>query len=324
MPKYRHLSIEERLSICRGIQEGRCLASISRDLGRNKSTLSRELNRNGTGLGYLPDLAQRRYRQRRQACRPRPKLGERVLRRYVIQSLERGWSPEVIAGRLSRDHGHPLVSHETIYRFVYLSPLGRQERLWEYLRLGKKHRTHPHGRQAQKTPIPNRVFIDQRPPEAQERTQPGHWETDSLLYPRGQALNVLVDRMSRYALVTKLEDKTAQATARVLCQRLVSLPAHTITADNGSEHADHALVSKQLGVSFFFCHAYHSWEKGTVEQTNGLLRRYLPRRTDLHRLSQEELDQIAEELNQRPRKCLQFLTPKEVLFPQAVALGIRV
>ncbi|MGA2820767.1 MAG: IS30 family transposase [Anaerolineales bacterium] len=324
MSKYTHLTTDERLSICQGIQEGRSLADMARGLGRSKSTLSRELRRNGTGLGYLPDLAQRRYRQRRQACRPRPKLGERALRRYVILSLERGWSPEVIAGRLSRDHGPARVSHETIYRFIYLSPLGRQEKLWEYLRRGKKRRSHPHGRQAQKTPIPNRVFIDQRPSEAQERSQPGHWETDSLLYPRGQALNVLVDRMSRYALVTKLEDKTAEATARALCQRLASWPARTITADNGSEHANHALVSQQLGVSFYFCHAYHSWEKGTVEQTNGLLRRYLPRHTDLRRLSQEELDQIADELNQRPRKCLQFSTPKEVLFPHAVALRNRI
>jgi IS30 family transposase len=324
MDKYSHLSTEERLTICQGIHEGRSLADIARSLGRSKSTLSRELRRNGTGLGYLPDLAQRRYRQRRQACRPKPKLGERALRRYVILSLERGWSPEVIAGRLNRDHGEPLVSHETIYRFIYLSPLGRQERLWEYLRRGKRHRTQRHGRQAQKTPIPNRVFIDQRPLEAQERSQPGHWETDSLLYPRGQALNVLVDRMSRYTLVTKLEDKSSHATARALCQRLASWPVRSITADNGPEHTNHTLVSHQLGIPFYFCHPYHSWEKGTVEQTNGLLRRYLPRHTDLRRLSQEELDQIAEELNQRPRKCLQFLTPKEVLLSHTVALRIRV
>ncbi|MGA2111453.1 MAG: IS30 family transposase [Anaerolineales bacterium] len=303
------MSTEERLTICQGIHEGRSLADIARSLGRSKSTLSRELRRNGTGLGYLPDLAQRRYRQRRQACRPKPKLGERALRRYVILSLERGWSPEVIAGRLNRDHGEPLVSHETIYRFIYLSPLGRQERLWEYLRRGKRHRTQRHGRQAQKTPIPNRVFIDQRPLEAQERSQPGHWETDSLLYPRGQA---------------KLEDKSSHATARALCQRLASWPVRSITADNGPEHTNHTLVSHQLGIPFYFCHPYHSWEKGTVEQTNGLLRRYLPRHTDLRRLSQEELDQIAEELNQRPRKCLQFLTPKEVLLSHTVALRIRV
>jgi IS30 family transposase len=321
MDKYKHLTTEERLAICQGIQQGRSLADIARSLGRSKSTLSRELRRNGTGLGYLPDLAQRRYRRRRQACRPRPKLGLRQLRRYVMLCLERGWSPEQIAGRLRREKQGAFVSYETIYRFIYQSPLGRQEKLWEYLRRGKRHRTHPHGRQAQKTLIPNRVFIDQRPPEALERTEPGHWETDSLLYPRGQALNVLVDRMSRYTLVTKLEDKTSQATARALCQRLASWPARTITADNGPEHAHHALVSQRLGASFFFCHPYHSWEKGTVEQTNSLLRRYLPRRTDLRRLSQEELDQIAEELNARPRKCLKYQTPKEVLTPHIVALG---
>ena len=324
MGEYGHLTAMERLHMCQGIRAGHSLAQMARELGRSTSTLSRELKRNGSGLGYLPDLAQRRYRQRRQACRPRLKLGQRDLRRQVILNLERGWSPEQIAGWLRRQAGRSLVCHETIYRFVYLSPLGQQEKLWEYLRRAKKRRTQRPGRRSQQSPIPNRVFIEQRPLEAQERLEVGHWESDSLLYPHGQALNVLVDRCSRFALVTKLKDRTAEATSTVLTQRLVSHPAHSLTADNGSENLRHQSVSRTLGIPFFFCHPYHSWEKGTVENTNGLLRRYLPRRTDLRPLTQDELDQIAEELNQRPRKCLNYQTPVEVLSGQPVALGTRI
>ena len=178
------------------------------------------------------------------------------------------------------------------------------EKLWEYLRRAKKRRSHRPGRRSQQSPIPNRVFIEQRPVEAQERREVGHWESDSLLFPYGQALNVLVDRCNRFTLVTKLEGRTAEATSTVLTQRLADQPARSLTADNGSENYHHQRVSHVLDIAFFFCHPYHSWEKGTVEPVladrsgnmNGLIRRYLPRRTDLRPITQEELDQIAHEL----------------------------
>ena len=225
---------------------------------------------------------------------------------------------------LRRHNGRSLICHETIYRFVYLSSLGQQERLWEYLRRAKKRRTHRPGRRSQQSPIPNRVFIEQRPVEAQERREVGRWESDSLLYPHGQALNVLVDRFSRFTLVAKLEGRTAEATSTALTQRLASRPVHSLTADNGSENVNHQIVSQTLGVAFFFCHPYHWWEKGTVENMNGLIRRYLPRRTDLRPTTQEELDQIADELNHRPRKCLHYQTPLELLSLHPVGLGTRI
>ena len=242
------------------------------------------------------------------------------------------WAGPGIAGWLRRQSGRPLISHETIYRFVYLSPVGQQEKLWEYLRRAKKRRTQRPGRRSQQSPIPNRVFIEQRPLEAQERREVGHWESDSLLYPHGQALNVLVDRCSRFALVTKLEDRTAEATSTALTQRLVSRPVHSLTADNSSENYHHQRVSHALDIAFFFCHPYHSWEKGTVEpvladrsgNTNGLIRRYLPRRTDMRFITQEELDQIADELNHRRRKCLHYQTPLEILSLHPVALRTRI
>lgn len=204
-----------------------------------------------------------------------------------------------------------MVNHETLYRFIYDSPLGRQQRLYEYLRRGKKKRSRRQGRRVQVSPISNRVFIEPRPLAANQRTEPGHWETDSLLYPSQQALNVLVDRHSRFTLLTKLTARTAQETSRVLLRQLAARPLRSITADNGSEYADHEQVSQILHIPFFFCHPYHSWEKprglrpgGTVEpvladrsgNTNGLVRRYLPHRTDLHHVTQEDLDAISNEL----------------------------
>lgn len=321
MKTYVHLSSDERLRIYQLSQEGLSQGEIARRLGRDKATISRELRRNEAPAGYLPDLAQRRYQARRQRCRPRPRLAERTLRRSVILLLQQGWSPEQISGRLRLEHGGTVVNHETIYRFVYDSALGRQEKLYQYLRRGQKKRRRRHGRQVRVGPIAHRTFIEARPLAASQRTQTGHWETDSLLFSEEQALNVLVDRLSRFTVLTRLEGKTARDTSQVLVERLSGLPCRSLTSDNGSENADHASVSEQLHIPFFFCHPYHSWEKGTVENTNGLIRRYLPRQTDLSRIPQEDLDAIAAELNQRPRKCLGFRMPSEVLFQHPVALS---
>jgi len=321
MEPYVHLSADERMRIYEGQREGLPQGEIARRLGRDRATISRELRRNGVPAGYLPDLAHRRYQARRQHCRRRPRLENRRLRQTVVLLLERGLSPEQICGRLRAEQGTPVINHETIYRFVYDSPLGRQEKLYQYLRRGKKKRTRRQGRRSHAGPIAGRLFIDARPPAATQRSEIGHWESDSLLFGHDQALNVLVDRLSRFTLVTRLQSKTAQDTCHALVARLAQLPHSSITADNGSENADHVRVSQTLAIPFFFCHPYHSWEKGTVENTNGLIRRYLPRDTDLDRVDQDDLDAIASELNHRPRKCLGFRTPYEVLFNVSVALS---
>lgn len=320
MNPYVHLSIDERLRIYQFFQDGLSQAEIARRLGRDKATISRELRRNAVSAGYLPDLAQRRYRARRQRCRPRARMADRDLRRTVLLLLEQGWSPEQISGRLRMEQAGTVINHETIYRFVYESPLGHQEKLYQYLRRGKKKRSRRQGRRVHAGPIANRRFVDARPLAANERSEIGHWETDSLLFSREQALNVLVERLSRFTVLTRLAGKSARDTGQVLVERLRSLPRRSVTADNGSENADHGNISQQLAIHFFFCHPYHSWEKGTVENTNGLIRRYLPRDTDLRRVAQQELEAIAAELNHRPRKCLAFLTPAEVLFGRPVAL----
>lgn len=321
MAAYVHLTQDERLQIFAWQREGLPQAEMARRLRRDRATVSRELRRNSVVAGYVPHLAQNRYHARRRRCRRRARFEDRRLRRLVVDLLQRGFSPEQIAGRLRAERGGTVVNPETIYRFVYESPLGRQEQLYQYLRRGKKRRTRRQGRRTHSRPIAQRLFIDARSPAAACRSEIGHWESDSLHFAEEQVVNVLVERSSRYTLVTRLRNKTAQETCATLITRLAAFPHLSITSDNGSENADHGLVSHQLSIPFYFCHPYHSWEKGTVENTNGLIRRYLPRETDLYGVGQDGLDAIAAELNHRPRKCLGFRTPFEVLFGTFVALS---
>jgi len=321
MAAYVHLTPDERLQIFAWRREGVSQAEMARRLGRSPATLSRELRRNATGRDYVPHLAQGRYQARRHRCRRRARFEDRRLRRLVLGLLQRGLSPEQIAGRLRAEQGTARVCPETIYRFVYESSLGRQEQLSQYLRRGKKRRTRRQGRHSQHNPIAGRLFIDARPPAVAARTEIGHWESDSLHFAQEQVVNVLVERASRYTLLSRLHNQTAQETCTTLVKRLAAMPHLSVTGDNGSENAEHGSLSQQLSIPFYFCHPYHSWEKGTVENTNGLIRRYLPRQTDLHTVDQRDLDAIAHELNCRPRKCLGFRTPFEVLFNTFVALS---
>jgi transposase, IS30 family len=320
MKHYQHLTEAERLKIYEWRILGVSVTECAKRLDRNKGTLSRELKRDSTDVGYLPDYARNRYEDRRKHCCPKQKLDNQHLRGTVLLQLEKGWSPELIAGRLRWKYKQTIVNHETIYKFIYDSELGKEHRLYEYLPRGKKRRTNRQGRKTQKSTVPNRIFIDDRPPEVNERNTIGHWETDSLLYGHQKAVNTTTERLSRVTLLTKLSGRGAQATADAITRRLATLPVASITGDNGPENAEHEKVSSTLNAPFFFCHPYHSWEKGSVENRNGVVRRYLPRGTDLDTVSQEELDDIAREINNRPMKCLDFRTPLEVLSAHLVAL----
>ena len=321
MNRYKHLSDFERFEIFKGLQKGEPVRSIAKSLGRDPGTVSREIKRNGTPDIYLPDTAGRSYKEHRKHCHPKSRLSDTELRKYVLLKLEKGWSPELIAGRLREKFGRTLVNHETIYKFVYESEIGQQWKLYEYLARGKKKRTRRRGRKSQKCAVRNRIFIEMRPKEANERSEVGHWETDSLLFGHRRAVNASADRMSRFTVLTKLSSRDSEATKNALVQRLSTLPVETITSDNGPENAEHEKVSELLNVPFFFCHPYHSWEKGTIENRNGIVRRYLPRKTNLDEISQADLDDIANEINNRPMKCLNFSTPYEVLLANGVALG---
>lgn len=316
---FKHLTDADRVRIEVLLNEGFKPIDVAKKIGVNRSTICREIKIRGTPSGYHAKIAQINYEIKRKKCRPKRIIEETSFGSQVISKIRAGWSPETISGRLKLEielglrQENEFINPESIYQFVYESEFGKKEKLYEYLRRGKKHRSKKHGRKAQKSIIPNRVFIDSRPKEIDKRKAVGHWEGDTIHYPQKKGINSLVERKARYAILTKLERRTAGLTTEAVIGRLENHYCESLTLDNGTENIEHEKISKALDLSVFFCHAYHSWEKGSNENLNGLVRKYLPRRTDLSQISQEDLDDIAYELNNRPRKILGFQTPQEVL-----------
>lgn len=292
------------------------MRECGRRLGVHVSTVSRELSGKSVevagGRVYLPDHAALVTKGRRAKCHPHIKMNDPAFRKMIVIEIQKGRSPEIIAGRLKRECGRTIISAETLYDFIYDSEIGKRDRLYEYLPRGKKRRSKRKGRKSQKSRLEGRVFIESRSKEANDRSEIGHWETDSVLCKYRDGVNVLAERMSRKVIITKLDAKDAQATTSAITSRLEHETVASITADNGPENAEHEKIASALKALFFFCHPYHSWEKGTVENRNGVIRRYLPRTTNLRTWSQAELDEIAEDINNTPMKCLDFQTPNEI------------
>lgn len=333
MAHYQQLGIEEREQIQQGLWEGSSLRMIARQLGRSPATICRELNRNikGDRRRYAPRMAQRRAVERIQTRGHRPRLKNAIIREYTVKKLkEDDYSPEQIAGTLPGAHPGQTISPEAIYQFVYAQyrRQGWGACIGEDLRmcLKRRHRVrHPKlvPFAEPKGPLKNRVFIDDRPEEVAERVIPGHWEGDSMVSRQSLVgLNTLVERVTGMLLITKIQNTTAAVTTRVVTERLKRLPHRlrkTLTVDNGHEHAGHQEITKALRTDVFFAHPYHSWERGTNENTNGLIRWYLPKKTDFATISDERIREIEHRLNTRPRKRLGWKTPLEV-FNQSVAL----
>ncbi len=315
MKEYKHLTEEEREKLARMRLEGVSMTECGRQLGKDKGTISRELKRNTANVAwgvYLPDRAQNLYKGRRIACRPKVKMNDPTFRKKVVIEVTKGRSPECIEGRMKQQQETKRISHETLYEWIYTSDIGKRDNLSEYLPRGQKKRRRQKGRGVQKHRLEGRVFIEARSSEANERTEFGHYETDSVLCKYRDAVNTLVERMSRHVTITKLPAKDSAATTHALVERLDGRTVRSITADNGPENAGHKIVSIELKAPYYFCHPYHSWEKGTNENRNGVIRRYLPRSTDLGTWSQAELDEIADDINNTPMKCLGYQTPNEV------------
>jgi IS30 family transposase len=313
---FHQLTTKERERLFGLRRKGLSMRACARALQRPASTVSRELKRNSAYVGgtdvYLPDRADGLYRNRRKKCHPHIKLDDPRLRAMLIRYITRGWSPERIAGYLKKQQGRLLVCHEVLYQFIYDTQIGKREKLYQYLPRGKKRRSKKKGRKPHKDRLEGRIFIEARSTAANKRREIGHWETDSMLCKYRESINVLADRMSRKVIITKLNAKDAAATTTAITDRLRNETVRSITADNGPENAGHQTIAKILNTDFFFCHPYHSWEKGTVENRNGIIRRCLPRTTNLKTWSQEELDEIAEDMNTTPMKCLGYKTPNEV------------
>jgi len=316
---YGQLSLEERIEIYRLRAGGKSRNEIAFALDRSPSTISRELQRNSQPSkkwagGYEPVRAQQLAdRRRRWDCRF--KLARQPdLRDHVGKSLAMGHSPEQIAGRLAREHGRVIISHESIYRFIYHRTA--QKDYWH--RLLPRHKLTRGRRGRRGSPasfIKHRRPITERPAEVEGRQVPGHWEADFMLFARyGQGLLVLHERQTRFSIVRHPVDRKAVLTASTIGHELGDLPPamrKTISFDNGTEFAEHHRLHETLGVQTFFCDPHSPWQKGGVENSIGRLRRSLPRKTDLNCITAAQLQRHVRRLNDTPRKCLDFKTPAE-------------
>lgn len=316
---YKQLSQEEREHIAHLLSEGNSLGDIAKALARNKSTISRELTRNSAPeyKRYTPCRAHGRACERKTTANTHERLKNDFIRQYVRDGLKQGWSPEQISGRIRIDHPGYSVNHEAIYQYIYHPQTPQRLEMINLLRRAhKKRRNKGIGRKVRKTKIPNRIPIDARPKSVENRRRYGHWEGDSMVSRKSKAaLNTLAERKSRLVLITKLFRKGAAETNKVVISRLKKLPAggrQTLTLDNGTENAKHEQISSRLGIKCFFAHPYSSWERGTNENLNGLIRWYLPKGTDFSKITPEQIAQVEYLLNSRPRKCLGYKTPLEV------------
>lgn len=313
---YEQLSLEERCTIARYSQAGKTIRQIAAAMDRAPSTIARELKRNRSAqVGYRPAYAEQQTRSRRWR-------GSRLLRHpdlqaVVLDRLARGWSPAQVAGRLKRENRRPVISHESIYRFIDAQIRRTKDYRWRhYLPRGKSKRGW-RGRKGGSSVdhIEGRVAIAQRPAYINKRRQPGHWEADLMLFAKyGQAVLVTHERCSRLLVLTRQPNKAAEPVAAKLTDLFGSLPnilRRTITFDNGTEFAYHQRLHK-LSMHTFFCDPHAPWQKGGIENAIGRMRRGLPRKTDLATLPEERLCSLVRSYNHTPRKCLNYKTPAEV------------
>jgi transposase, IS30 family len=314
------LSAAEREEISRGLRGGESFRQIAIGLRRPTSTVSREVAGNGGRRRYRAHLAEaraaaraRRPRRARLARKPR-------LRRAVERLLEARWSPQQIAWQLRQDHPHEpemWVSHETIYQSLFVQGRGAlRAELTRCLRTGRARRR-PFNR-VRGGEIPDMVLISERPAEVEDRAVPGHWEGDLIIGKANRsAIGTLVERQTRFLLLVALpQGRTAEAVRAALAERILALPVElrrSLTWDRGSEMAEHVRFTVETGVQVYFCDPHSPWQRGSNENTNGLVRQYFPKGTDLSVHSQAHLDAVARELNARPRQTLGWMKPSEAL-----------
>jgi transposase, IS30 family len=320
-PSPARLSLEERIEIRVGLESGRTFAAMGRQLGRATSTISREVAANGGRAHYRPMSAHRRAGERARRPKPSKLTAHPRLCRRVIADLEALWSPEQIARRLRAQFNSDTtmwVSHETIYKSLYVQGRGELRReLTACLRTGRAQRR-PRARLERRGPIPDKIMISERPAEVADRAVPGHWEGDLIVGKNGKsAIGTLVERSTRYVMLLHLpHGKNAEQVRDAMTATIQMLPAslrRTLTWDQGSEMAQHAQFKIDTGVDVYFCDPHSPWQRGSNENTNGLLRQYFPKGTDLSVHNATTLQAAADSLNGRPRKTLNWQTPSEKL-----------
>ncbi len=319
-PSTARLSLEDRVEIKLGLERGLTLCDIARSIGRHASTVCREVKANGGRNRYRPFSAHERAA--RAARRPKPtKLQHVALRRRVVHDLEHLHSPKQIAARLRSEFGDDeamQISHETIYKSLYVQGRGElRKELARCLRTGRAKRR-PQGRIQKHGSIPDMVMISERPAAIEDRAVPGHWEGDLILgKDNASAVGTLVERTTRFVILLHLPtDRSAETVRNAMTKAIVRLPAmlrRSVTWDQGPELAQHVRFTVETGVPVYFCDPHSPWQRGSNENTNGLLRQYMPKGTDLSTVSPQKLRAIADSLNSRPRETLDWMTPSEKL-----------
>lgn len=322
--QYKHFSVEEREEIQQALWKKRSIRWIAQNLRRSPSSVAREVKRNNPMVPtrYTPRRAHDRALKQRKSRGRKDRLKNQKVRTYVIMRLKGGWSPEQISGCIKADI-QETISHEAIYQYIFaqvhrdgwglLRP--GSEDLRPYLRRKRKRRQKQGLRRSQRVLNPHGRSIEERPGIVSERRRVGDWESDTVeSRDHRPGVNTLLERKTGLFLVTKVRDKTGAATTAVILQRMAAIPQsakHTMTFDNGSENSAWRTLEEQAGIATYFAHPYHSWERGSNENANGLLREYFPKGTDFSTIPDEEIARVEYLLNTRPRKRLGWKTPLE-------------
>ena len=313
--RYSHLNQAEREYITLGLSHGISISMIAKCLKRHRSTIYREIERNTSqAIGrYLSYRAQVNSDARKKKSHQRERIKSEEVRNYIEEKLKEYWSPEIIAAKVSLEYPHLKTNYESIYQWLYYD---RRDLIPFLVFQHKKRRNRASGRNKRAVRIPNRTMIDERPAFIQDRTEAGDWEADTAVSRQSKAaIMAAVERKSRFLVASKLDAKSAEPMKNALVDRLSVFPQHlrkSITYDNGTENAQHEETNALLNTQSFFCNPYHSWEKGSIENRIGIIRRYFPKKTDWNLISQVELDTIVLKINNRPLKCLGYQSPYEV------------
>lgn len=318
MGNYTHLSISDRRRFYTFLEMKLSIAEIAKRLSKHRSTLYRELNRNHEPEGYFPKMAQLKTEERTKRKRPSKLHKDGVLRDYVVRSLQKGWSPEQISGRMKCHKLSFYVCHETIYQFVYQS---KNKELYHCLPYKKPKRLKRYSRPKSFCRYGEIRLITERPEDIVTRKRFGHWEGDTIQFKgtKEKVVTTLVERKSRLVFLIKNNRKHSLGVMDKIKEKFEKLPSKmckTITFDQGSEFADYRHLEQQIKCKVYYCQTHSPWQKGSNENMNGRLRWHLPREADIAKITQEQLDRLAAKMNRCPRKCLGYKTPQELFVQQ--------
>lgn len=318
MGNYKHLSVSDRRRFYIYLEMGLPITEIAKRLSKHRSTLYRELNRNGEPEGYLPKAAQLKAEERAKQKCPSKISKDGILRDYVVRSLKKGWSPEQISGRMKYHKLSFYVCHETIYQFVYRSI---NKELYHCLPYKKPKRQTRYSRQKSPCRYGKIRLITERPDDITTRKRFGHWEGDTIQFKgiKEKVVTTLVERKSRLVILIKNNSKHSRGVMDKIKEKFEIFPSKmckTITFDQGVEFADYKHLEQQIKCSVYYCETHSPWQKGSNENMNGRLRWHLPKEADIAKITQEQLDLLAEKMNRCPRKCLGYKTPQELFIQQ--------